>query len=138
MRSPLGPVLACIFMVELETRIIPTLGNTVLNWRRFVDDMIGCVKNGSIDMILSTLNSFHPSIQFIYEIEEEENKLQFLDVLLIRNGNFIETKVYRKPTNNDIYLNWNSLAPNTWKRGTLITLIKRAYLTCSSRKTPCR
>ena len=27
MGSPLGPVLAGIFMVELETRIIPTLGN---------------------------------------------------------------------------------------------------------------
>ena len=27
MGSPLGPVLAGIFMVELKTRIIPTLGN---------------------------------------------------------------------------------------------------------------
>ena len=115
MGSPLGPVLAGIFMVELETRIIPTSGNTVLNWERFVDDKIGYVKNGSIDIILSKLNSFHPNIQFIYEIEEK-NKLPFLDVLLIRNGNFIETKVYRKPTNNDIYLNWNSFAPNIWKR----------------------
>ena len=40
-------------MVELESRIVPTLGNMVLNWRRFDDDKIACVKNGSIDVILS-------------------------------------------------------------------------------------
>ena len=32
MGSPLGSVLACIFIVELETRIFPTLGNMALNW----------------------------------------------------------------------------------------------------------
>ena len=31
MGSPLGPVLAGIFMIELETLIIPTLGNMDLN-----------------------------------------------------------------------------------------------------------
>ena len=120
-------------MVELETPIVPTLGNMALNWKRFVDYTIGYVKNGSIDIILSKLNSFHPNLQFTYEVEEE-NKLSFLDVLLIRNGNFIETKVYQKPTNNDIYSNWNSFSPNTWKRSTLKTLIKRTYLICSSKK----
>ena len=83
MESPLGPVLAGIFMVELEKRIIPTLGNMVLNKKRFVEDTIGYFKNGRID-ILSKLNSFHPNIQFTYEIQKE-NKLPFLVVLLIRN-----------------------------------------------------
>ena len=129
MGSPLGPVLAGIFMVELKFQIPTLRNNMVLNWKRFVDDTMGYVKNGSIDIILSKLNSFHPNMQFTYEIEEE-NKLLFLDVLLIRNGNFIEAKVYRKPTSNDIFLNWKSFVPNTWKRSTLRTLIKRAYLVC--------
>ena len=30
MGSPLGPILAGIFMVELETTIVPTLGNSLL------------------------------------------------------------------------------------------------------------
>ena len=84
MGSPLGPVLAGIFMVELEKQIIPTLGNMVLNKKRFVEDTIGYFKNGRIDIILSKLNSFHPNIQFTYEIQKE-NKLPFLVVLLIRN-----------------------------------------------------
>ena len=130
MGPSLGPLLAGIFIVKLETRMIPILANMILNWRSFVDDTIGYDKNGSIDIILSKLNSLHTNIPFTYQIEEE-TKLA-LDVLLIRNRNFIEIKVYRKPTNNDIYLNWNSFAPNTWKCSTLRKLIKRASLIYSS------
>ena len=51
MGSPLVPILDGIFMVELKTRIIPTLGNMVLSWKKFVDDTVGYVKNVSIDKI---------------------------------------------------------------------------------------
>ena len=51
MESPLGQFLAAIFMVKLETWIVPTVGNLILNWKSFVEDSIGCVKNGSIDAI---------------------------------------------------------------------------------------
>ena len=80
MGSPSGPVLAAIFKVELETLIAPALGNMVLNWKRFADDLIGYVKNGRIDLI-SKLHSFHTNLHLTFE----ENKLLFLDVLLIRN-----------------------------------------------------
>ena len=40
--------------------------------------------------------------------------------------------MYRKSTNNDIYLNWGSFAPITWKGGTLKTLFNRAYIVCST------
>ena len=52
MESPLGSVIPAISMVKLETRNVPTLGNMVLNWKRFVHDTIGYVKNGNIDIIL--------------------------------------------------------------------------------------
>ena len=38
MGSPLGLVLANIFMVELERNIIPTLSNDISLWKRYVDD----------------------------------------------------------------------------------------------------
>ena len=38
MGSPLGPVLANIFIVELEKIIIPKLEKEVKLWRQFVDD----------------------------------------------------------------------------------------------------
>ena len=128
MAPPLRPVLAGIFMVELETKIIPTVMDSISHWRRFVDDTFVFVKKGCVEHVLTRLNSFHKNIQFAYELENE-NKLPFVDILLIRRGTKIETTVYRKSTNNDIYLNWGSFAPVTWKRG---TLFNRAYIVCST------
>ena len=131
MGSPLGPVLSGIFMVKLENSLVPTLNESMTLWQRFVDDTISFVKNDSIAYVLDQLNSFHEQIQFTYEVEHN-NKLPFLDVLLIKNANKIDTTVYRKPTNTDVYLNWNTHAPTTWKRGTLRTILSRAYTICSS------
>ena len=39
----------------------------------------------------------------------------------------ISTKVYRKITNTDIYINWKPFAPNNWKWGILKTLVTRAF-----------
>ena len=64
-------------------------------------------------------------IQFKFE-SENKGTLPFLDVLLCRNGRELTTTVYRKKTNNDIYSNWNTFAPITWKRGTLRALVHRA------------
>ena len=50
--------------------------------------------------------------------------------LVIRDSsNNINMTVYRKSTNNDIYLNWESFAPGKWKRGTLKT-----YHVCSNQE----
>ena len=111
--SPLGPVLADIF----ENTLVPTLTEYMKFWKRHLDDTICSVKMGSVEYIVSILNSFAPDIQ--------------LDVLLTTNGNNIVTTVYRKTTN-DLYLTWNSFAPTSWKRGTLKTLIDCIYLICSS------
>ena len=118
MGSRLGPVLANIFMVELERNIIPTSSNDILLWKRYVDDTIDFIKLTSINKVLETLNSYHTNNKFTIEIESE-NKTSFLDVLLICSNSLISTKVYRKNTNTDIYINWKSFAPNNWTWGTL-------------------
>ena len=77
------------------------------------------------------LNSFNENIQFPFD-SESKGTLPFLDVLLCRNCRKLTTTVYRKKTKNNIYLNWNALAPDSWKRGTLRTLVQRTYLVCST------
>ena len=42
------------------------------------------------------------------------------------------TAVFRKDTNTDIYLHWDSFSPVSWKKGTLKVLIARAFLVCST------
>ena len=83
MCSPLGPILANIFMVELEKIIIPKLEKEVKLWRRFVDDTICFAKMDSLNYILLTINSFHKNIKCPMEIEQNST-IPFLDVLLIR------------------------------------------------------
>ena len=83
MGSPLGPVLANIFMVELESSIIPTLNDQIKLWKRFVDDTYCFAKCEYTNNILSTLNSFHPNIKFTIEIEKDD-AIPFLDVLILK------------------------------------------------------
>ena len=131
MGSPLGPVLANIFMVKLERNIISTLSNDILLWKRYVDDTFCFIKLTSINKVLGTLNSYQTNIKFTIEIETE-NETSFLDVLLIRNNSLISTKVYRKNTNAEIYINWKSFASKNWKWGALKTLVTRAFDICST------
>ena len=69
--SQLAPVLAGIFMLELDRAVFPKLSQYLQVWKRFVDDTICFVCDGYQEFVLPSLNSFHNSIQFIYEIEKE-------------------------------------------------------------------
>ena len=44
MGSPLGPLIANIFMVELGNTLVPKLESHIKKWRRFVDDTFVYVK----------------------------------------------------------------------------------------------
>ena len=108
-----------------------TFTDSICSWRRYVDDTFVFVIKGCVEHVLVGLNYFHQNIQFTYDLESQ-NKLSFRDILLIWRWTKIETTVYRKSANNDIYLNWNSFAPVTWRRGTLKTLVNRACIVCST------
>ena len=51
MESPLGSVLAGIFMVELETSVIPTLGRLLLKWKIYVDNTFCYIKIGTVNIL---------------------------------------------------------------------------------------
>lgn len=56
MTSLLGPILAITFMVEQETKIIPTVTNSISHWRRYVNDTIVFIKNRCVEPVLVRLN----------------------------------------------------------------------------------
>ena len=58
MGSTLGPVIAGIFMVELERNLLPTLSQYMTSLKRYVDETISYVKVDCIENVLNTLNSF--------------------------------------------------------------------------------
>ena len=131
MGSPLGALFANIFMCELENTIIPKLGESIRSWIRYVDDTFAYIKIEHLEKVKNELNSFHANIKFTHELEEK-GSIPFLDVKISRTeDDEIETSVYRKETNTDIYMNWYSHAPTSWKIATLKSLIKRAFLISS-------
>ena len=51
MGSPLGAILANVFMVELESTLVPRLHQHVKKWRLYVDETFDYGKNESIDYV---------------------------------------------------------------------------------------
>ena len=135
MGSPLGPVIANIFMVELEKTLVPQLEGTVGLWYRYVDDTFTFIREGCVDTVLEALNGFHSSIKFTFE-KETGGRISFLDVNVIKkpDGSF-ETDVHRKKTDTNVYIHWEAFAPVSWKTGTLKGLIRRAFVICSTKES---
>ena len=119
------------FRVELECTLVPRMGDALMEWIRYLDDTFTFVRKGKLQNILEALNAFHSDIQVTYEMENN-GVIPFLDVKVQRkeDGTFT-TSVHRKKTSSDIYINWNSFAPKTWKIGTLHGLVQRAFTICS-------
>ena len=85
MGSPLGRVLAGIFMVHLERTPMPKLEKFMKPWKRYVDDIMTYIKPDFITDIIGILNKFHENIKFTYEVGDN-GKISFLDFLLMRNN----------------------------------------------------
>ena len=71
----LGPVLAEIFMIELENSLPPNLTKYIT----FSIDQICFAKIGTTELIISVLNSFGKNIQFTFE-EKIDETIPFLDI----------------------------------------------------------
>ena len=77
MRSPLGPVLADVFMDKLRITIVPLLREYLGFQIRYVDNNICFVKIGAINYVITILNNFDPDITFTQEVKKD-CKLSFL------------------------------------------------------------
>ncbi|KAA3676016.1 uncharacterized protein DEA37_0010896 [Paragonimus westermani] len=86
MGSPLGPLLADIFMAMLErTTLRGIIDNSAL-YKRYMDDSI-CVADETEDLncLFAETNKSHPNINFTLEAEKD-GKISFLDVALNRRA----------------------------------------------------
>ena len=134
MGSPLGPVLANIFMNNLERKAMDTFTGTKPKvYRRYVDDTFLIFSSRS-DMLsfFEHMNSQHENITFTKE-EENNDTLPFLDILITRQTDLsLVTSLYRKPTFSGLYLQWDSFVPKSFKRGLVNCLFGRAWCICSN------
>lgn len=125
MGNCLSPICSDIVMQHLQNTCLDMLSFKPPFFKRYVDDIATSIPETKIDELLSVFNSFHPRLQFTIELENE-GKLPFLDVLLIRKENSILTNWYHKPTFSERYLNFHSNHPLKQKLNIIENLKHRA------------
>ena len=132
MGSPISPIVANLYMEDMETKAIQSAQNPPSFWRRFVDDTLTTIKSSQIENFLQHLNSIHHHIQFTKEDSKPDGSMPFLDILITpREDGSLKTTVFRKPTHTDLYLHWDSNHTITSKYGVVDTLHHRAQVICS-------
>jgi len=131
MGSPIAPILADIFISKLEEKLNRFTTNKPKIWYRYVDDVI-CIfnKKQNIKDFLTRINKWHLNIHFTIEYENNE-RLPFLDLLIIRSNNKFVTTVYRKPTTTNLYLLYDSSQARKYKLGLIKSLYVRSLRLCS-------
>ena len=131
MGSPLGPVLANIFLCHMEEKFMIKNRYFPLFYRRYVDDTFALFKTKrSADLFFQFLNTLHPSIKFTMDVEED-CKLNFLDTVVDKNKGNFTLDMYRKSTFTGQYVHWDSLIPLCYKIGLVKSLLCRAYSICT-------
>ena len=127
MGSPPAPQLAIIWLANKEAQI----KDDAKLFERYMDDIIRTIKAEDIDKKLTEINNLHPNLKFTIE-REKDGKIPFLDMLLIRKENCVESTWYCKPSDTGLVMNFQALAPKRYKKGVVSGFVHRIYRACST------
>ena len=132
MGSPISPIVANLFMEDLEIKALSTAPTPLTLWKRFVDDTFIIILRTYKESFLQHRNSIDDNIHFTCEEADENGAIAFLDILITPDeSGRLHTSVYRKATHTDQYLHWDSHHAITSKYSVVGTLFHRARTVCS-------
>ena len=107
-------------MCHIENKIFdtgPSINPTI--YCRYVDDMFIIAENLSKILRLKQIFKKNCVLKFTYELETKK-QLHFLDTLITRTKYKVTTSTFSKSTNNNGWVNFESLCPERYK----ITVVK--------------
>ena len=147
MGSPVSPIVCNLYMENFEQMALAKAVNPPRWWKRYVDDTYTVLRKDQAQSFTDYLNTVDEDIKWTtegevvkaVEVEGMENRMErgltFLDTLsVINEDGTIKTRVYRKETHTDQYLNFQSNHPLEHKRGVVKTLAYRAKTVVSERE----
>uniref|UniRef100_A0A803TIM4 Reverse transcriptase domain-containing protein n=1 Tax=Anolis carolinensis TaxID=28377 RepID=A0A803TIM4_ANOCA len=112
MGSPLAPSIANLFMAHLENTILlnPSLNmyySNIIYYGRFIDDIFIVFKTTEAAVGFSNwINTIHTSIKFTSHLNLSH--INFLDVTVYKHHNKLLVKNFRKPSDKNSFLHYNS------------------------------
>ena len=132
MGSPISSLFADLVLDDLETECLKKLSFTPLFFYRYTDDIITCIPFNEIDSMLEIFNSYEQRLQFTHDVEID-NEISFLDVLLLKNNDTIETNWYTKSTLSGRFLNFHSKHSCSQKIAMIYNLVDSAINLCNEK-----
>ncbi|XP_062716395.1 uncharacterized protein LOC134291940 [Aedes albopictus] len=125
MGSPLSPILADMVLDELIDTVVQRLDYVINFLKKYVDDFFLVLPRDKVDYTLQVFNSYNEHLQFTVEVENE-NKLPFLDVVVIRGDDqMLSTEWYAKPIASGRLVNYFSYHPLPQKMNVITNFINR-------------
>lgn len=124
MGSPLAPICADLVMQKLESCCLKKLDFKPIFYYRYVDDILLCIPKDKIQSTVDSFNNYHPRLRFTFETEIN-NRIPFLDALIIHENNKLSFDWYKKPTFSGRCLNFLSNHPLSQKIAIVINLVDR-------------
>jgi hypothetical protein len=128
MGAPSSGIISEIFLQNFEHTHLPNLArkHKLINYFRYVDDILLIYDDLQTDIhtILSDFNSLHPNLQFTKETELD-NKLNYLDITILKTPTSMNIGVFRKPTFTDTIIPYTSNHPTQHKYAAIKFLYNR-------------
>ena len=131
----LAPPFTCLGVGKFEELAFNSeneLLKLVMWWKRYIDDIIMLFKGTKeqCEVFVNWLNSLIPGI-IKFKFEYSKTQVEFLDLSLrIENGR-IETNLYVKPTNMQLFLDYYSNHPQHCKEGIIYSQALRIIERCT-------
>ena len=137
MGSRMSPSFSSLFVGLLEEQVIfnpetnPYI-TYISNWRRYLDDIF-FTWSGS-ESQLREFHEFmnHSNEHLKFSMEIDSHKMNFLDILIVRDGNTVKTDLYRKSTDRNSLLHGDSYHPRFLKKNLPVSQFNRVRRICSS------
>ena len=132
--TKMAPPYAILFMSDLENTFLENSPLKPFVLWRYIDDIFMIWQHGEEELtkFLQDLNSCHPTIKFTSEFSKD--KINFLDVMVYRDGDHLVTDLYVKPTDTHQYLHATSCHVFHCKRSIPFSQALRLNRICSQGK----
>ena len=127
-----APSYAILFVGDFEERALENYHLKPWVWWRYIDDIFLVWEHGEEKLLefIEYLNSISPHIKFTFKYSRES--IEFLDVLVIKEGNSVHTDLFVKETDTHQFLHFSSCHPYHTKKGIPYSQAVRLRRICST------